>query len=174
MIFEIKKVFLSLDGDKIKKILLNPEFWENVVRDTQVTKKISVSSKGSDALHQEMILEIEIDSLGLIKRDIETIQDIIFDFKEPYESKEGVKIHDIDIKVDNSNQLRKFQGAIKIEEKPGKARLTFKLDDIGLKDLLIEIMGYTLTNRRLKRGLKKIIDKTFEYSETGNLEKYYI
>lgn len=173
MIFEIKKVFL-LDSEKIKKILLNPEFWENVVSDTQVTKKISVSRKGPNALHQEMILEIEIDSLGLIKRDLETIQDIIFDFKEPYENKEGVQIQDIDIHVENSNQLRKFISDIKIEEKPGKARLTFKLNDIGLKDLLVEIMGYTLTNRRLKRGLKKIIDKTFEYSQAGKLEKYYI
>ncbi|MBD3227427.1 MAG: hypothetical protein GF329_04490 [Candidatus Lokiarchaeota archaeon] len=162
-----------MDIETVKTILLNPDFWETVVKDTQECKKISVIKKDeSNVLHQEMILKIEIDSFGLIKRDIETIQDIHFDFEESYENEEGINIQKISVHVENSNQLRKFNGIIKIEEKPGKARITFTLEEIGITDVLVELLGIQLTNRRLKRGLRKVMQKVFDYSESGKLDQF--
>lgn len=172
MIFELQKVYLSLNIERIRFLLLNPEFWETMIKETQEYKQISIISKNSNVLHQEMILTIEIDSFGLIKRDIETNQDVIFNFEDSYNNNEGVKVQKIKIHVENSNQLRKFEGIIKIEEKPGKARITFTLNDIGIKDVLVELLGIQLTNRRLKRGLRDIMKKVFEYSELGKLDKF--
>ena len=43
---------------------------------------------------------------------------------------------------------------------------------MGLKDSLIELLGYTLTARRLKRGLKRIMDKVSEMYKSGELQKF--
>ncbi len=171
MLFELKKVYLDLNIEKIKTLLLNPKFWEAMVENT---KRISITKINSTTLHQEMLLEVEIDSLGVIKRDVETIQDVIFTQEGPivYEKK-NLKIQNIHVHVENSNQLSHFDGLIKIEEKPGKIRLTFTLNNIGLKNSLVELLGYTLTNRRLKRELRKIMEKVFEYSKTNKLNIFF-
>ena len=80
MLFELKKVYLDLNIEKIKTLLLNPKFWEAMVENT---KRISITKINSTTLHQEMLLEVEIDSLGVIKRDVETIQDVIFTQEDP-------------------------------------------------------------------------------------------
>ena len=171
MIFKLQKVYLSpLNTKKIRDLLYNPKFWEIIVDDT---KSISVSMVNSTTLHQEMVLEVEIDSFGLIKKDIKTIQDIQFTPEDQYKSEDGIEIQIIKVKVESSNQIRKFNGTIKIEEKPGKVRLTFTLEEIGLKDSLIELLGVKLANRRLKRGLRNVLEKVAEYSQTGQLDNFF-
>ncbi|MHA1231098.1 MAG: hypothetical protein ACTSRP_10915 [Candidatus Helarchaeota archaeon] len=171
MIFKLEKVYLGLDIEKIKHLLLNPSFWEDVVENT---KKISITKTSPTKLHQEMVMEVEIDSLGLIKRDVETIQDVVFNPEEPYFDEVGsFKTQIIKVKVENSNQLRYFDGIIKIDEKPGKARIIFTLDKIGLKDSLVELLGIQLTIRRMRRELKRIMEKVAVYQKEGILEKFY-
>jgi len=171
MIFKLTKVYLNLDIEKIRNMLLNPEFWEDMVDNA---KRISVKKTNTTILHQEMLLEVEIDSLGLIKKDVETIQDVVFSPENIYfDEKEGANVQIIKVHTENSNQLRNFSGIIKIEEKNDKARLSFTLETMGLKDSLVELLGITLTNRRLKRELRRIMDKVFEYSKTGQLERFF-
>ncbi|MHA1270082.1 MAG: hypothetical protein ACTSPY_09880 [Candidatus Helarchaeota archaeon] len=175
--FSLSKVFLLSDisSDQMRKYIECIEFWiEMITHGNMNVKKLEIDEIDDPKDHvikHDTIAEVEIDSLGLIKKTVHLIQTIRF-IEEGEKIENDIKVNGVQIIIEKSNYLRNFDCFIKIEEKPSKARVTFNLNRMVLNNELLDLLGDRIATNRFKREVKHVFKNIQNFIDSGEIKKF--
>ncbi|MHA1230751.1 MAG: hypothetical protein ACTSRP_03935 [Candidatus Helarchaeota archaeon] len=175
--FSISKVFLlkDLSSEQMRRYIECIKFWiEMITYNNMNLKKLvieEIEDPNDRVIYHDTVTEVEIDSLGLIKREIRLEQTIRF-VEEGERIEDGIKINGVNIIIEKSNHVKHFDCYIKIEEKPGKARVTFNLNRMVLNNELLDLLGDRIATNRFKREVKNVFKNIQEFIDSGKIRKF--
>ncbi|MHA1693754.1 MAG: hypothetical protein ACTSXT_14205 [Candidatus Helarchaeota archaeon] len=175
--FTLQKVFLLKDikPEQMRKYIECVDFWfEMITQGNMDVKKLEieeVNNTNDRVINHDTIAEVEIDSLGLIKRTIHLTQTIRF-IEEGERIEDNIKINGVNVVIEKSNYVKNFDCYIKIEEKPGKSRVTFNLNRMVLNNELLDLLGDKIATNRFKREVKHVFKNIQDYIDSRKIKKF--
>lgn len=175
--FSLSKVFLlhNVSSDQMRKYIECVEFWsEMITYGSMNVKKLDIEEVDDEKDHvinHDTIAEVEVDALGLIKHTLHIIQTIRI-IEEGERIEDDIKVNGVTIIIEKSNHVRDFDLYIKIEEKPGKARVTFNLNRMVLHNEILDLLGDRIATNRFKREVKHVFKNIQYFIESKKIEKF--
>lgn len=177
--FELQKVFLLRDvsSEEMRKYIECIEFWHDMITyGSMNVKKLEIEELNGTDDHEHVIMhdtiaEVEIDSLGLIKRTLHIKQKIRI-IEEGERMEEDIKVNGVNIIIEESNHVKDFDCHIKIEEKPGKARVTFGLNRMVLHNEILDLLGDRIATNRFKREVKHVFKNIQVFIDSGKIKEF--
>ncbi|MBD3227731.1 MAG: hypothetical protein GF329_06045 [Candidatus Lokiarchaeota archaeon] len=175
--FELQKVFLLRDvsSEEMRKYIECIEFWHKMITyGSMNVKKLEIEELDGGEDHlitHDTVAEVEIDSLGFIKRTLHIKQRIRI-IEEGERMEDNIKINGVNIIIEESNHVRDLDCHIKIEEKPGKARVTFGLNRMVLHNEILDLLGDRIATNRFKREVKHVFKNIQNFIDSGKIKEF--